>query len=579
MFGVDGLNVANDFVGLTNKAVKTIDYIRDSLLTKSNLKPKETLLLLDSISNELCSVIDVAELCRNIHENDDFQYSAEQSFESLSSVIHKLNNDIRVYKKLVALMETPQTWDIMSYEERSFMKDLRAEFESDGIHLNDIDKEISFELKSLLVSHETAYSQNASNDNKELVIGPFPRGSNVSVLKHWLETQCGIPQREFSQSEKYIICTSDRRIYGSLLRSIEQESLRRDLYLLSLDQPSSNVETLGQLVQTRQVLAKALGFESHAHKYLLNKVLSTPEEVSVFLKSISQASRRQTLRELEVLKNLKAASSATRDTKAGSVTESIFGQITKPFKQTVVAPETAAPSAPLLQPWDVAFFSSQHQAQHMNDEGRKENAVIAMQAFLPVDACIEGLRFVSQRLFGLRLEEESMQGDERWTNAPANAKQSASNDIKKLVVVDEDGVKIGTVYLDLYSRGGKFPGAAHFTIRCGCTTLDSSQIDHDAPNSETGDVNLSEVQQLPVVALVFNFSQHRTSSGQQSAQPLLTLGELETLYHEWGHALHSLLSRTRFQHLSGTRGGVDFIEVRFCISCFCAFTSRFCRLI
>jgi mitochondrial intermediate peptidase len=36
---------------------------------------------------------------------------------------------------------------------------------------------------------------------------------------------------------------------------------------------------------------------------------------------------------------------------------------------------------------------------------------------------------------------------------------------------------------------------------------------------------------------------------------------VETLHHEWGHALHSLLSRTTFQHLSGTRGGVDFVEV------------------
>jgi intermediate peptidase len=53
------------------------------------------------------------------------------------------------------------------------------------------------------------------------------------------------------------------------------------------------------------------------------------------------------------------------------------------------------------------------------------------------------------------------------------------------------------------------------------------------------------------VALVFNFPRDAN----------LSMQALETFYHEVGHAMHSLLSRTKFQHLSGTRGSTDFVEV------------------
>ena len=61
--------------------------------------------------------------------------------------------------------------------------------------------------------------------------------------------------------------------------------------------------------------------------------------------------------------------------------------------------------------------------------------------------------------------------------------------------------------------------------------------------------------QLPVVALVMNMG-ISTAGGRVLVQH----SDLETLLHEFGHALHSLLSRTTFQHLSGTRAAADFIE-------------------
>ena len=69
--------------------------------------------------------------------------------------------------------------------------------------------------------------------------------------------------------------------------------------------------------------------------------------------------------------------------------------------------------------------------------------------------------------------------------------------------------------------------------------------------------------QLPIVMLVFGFpaTAGSSSGGGGSGQQCLSLGQLEALVHEFGHALHSLLSRTTFQHLSGTRGALDLVEV------------------
>ncbi|KAF9602837.1 hypothetical protein IFM89_031697 [Coptis chinensis] len=95
---------------------------------------------------------------------------------------------------------------------------------------------------------------------------------------------------------------------------------------------------------------------------------------------------------------------------------------------------------------------------------------------------------------------------------------------------------LGYLYLDLYSRKGKYPGSAHFTIK--------------------GGRKISEKEyQLPIVALVCDFS---APSGSSIAR--LNHGEVVTLFHEFGHALHSLLSRTDYQHFSGVRVVIDLAE-------------------
>lgn len=208
-----------------------------------------------------------------------------------------------------------------------------------------------------------------------------------------------------------------------------------------------------------------------------------------------------------------------------------------------------------LQPWDIAYLCGMHQSmKQQSDNGVKNNkALTEICNYFPLDACIEGLKNISKELFDIELISEEISPNESWISIlkkNSDNNLSDKNGVLKFRVKGANGENLGLVYMDLFQRRGKFPGAAHFTVRCGCKSKVGSSNDED--------------YQEPIVALVFNFSPtsfQNNSSTSFLAGSLLSMQELETFYHEWGHALHSLLSRTTFQHLSGTRGAVDFVEV------------------
>lgn len=116
--------------------------------------------------------------------------------------------------------------------------------------------------------------------------------------------------------------------------------------------------------------------------------------------------------------------------------------------------------------------------------------------------------------------------------------------VRKLRVSSSSGgEEIGTVYLDLTPRPHKFPHAAHFVIRC-------SRGRHRGGGGG---------RQKPAMALVCNFGGGQRMTAGSSA--LLSHSEVETFLHELGHAMHSVLSDTQYQHVSGTRCAMDLVEV------------------
>jgi intermediate peptidase len=155
--------------------------------------------------------------------------------------------------------------------------------------------------------------------------------------------------------------------------------------------------------------------------------------------------------------------------------------------------------------------------------------------YLSLENCLDGMQVLIQELFGIQMQEEPMQDKERWDSVEGLPPPLFEERIRKFIFTDDEERNLGTMYLDLHPRKGKYTHAAHFTVRCGCVV--------DGPDSE---------YQSPIVALVCNMNTGEASFSSHQ--------EVETLFHEFGHAMHSLLSRTNFQHMSGTRAAMDFVE-------------------
>ncbi|XP_003414084.1 mitochondrial intermediate peptidase isoform X1 [Loxodonta africana] len=173
-----------------------------------------------------------------------------------------------------------------------------------------------------------------------------------------------------------------------------------------------------------------------------------------------------------------------------------------------------------LMPWDPPYYSGVLRAERYNIEPS------LYCPFFSLGACMEGLNVLFNQLFGISLYAEQPAKGEVWCE-----------DVRKLAVVHEAEGLLGYIYCDFFQRADKPHQDCHFTIRGGRL-------------KENGDY------QLPVVVLMLNLPQ-----SSRSSPTLLTPGMMENLFHEMGHAMHSMLGRTRYQHVTGTRCPTDFAEV------------------
>ena len=171
-----------------------------------------------------------------------------------------------------------------------------------------------------------------------------------------------------------------------------------------------------------------------------------------------------------------------------------------------------------FQQWDFSYYAEKlKQERYQIDDS-------LLKPYLALDKAVEGMFAVAHKLYGLHF-------------TPTNEVEKYHPEVQTYKVADENGNYLALFYTDFFPRAGKRNGA-------WMTSYKEQYIDKQGNDSR------------PHISIVCNFTRPTTS-----APSLLTFGELTTLFHEFGHALHGMLSKVTYPSLSGTNVARDFVEL------------------
>ena len=171
-----------------------------------------------------------------------------------------------------------------------------------------------------------------------------------------------------------------------------------------------------------------------------------------------------------------------------------------------------------MKPWDTSFYSHKLQMKKYNIDQEM------LRPYFELSKVIGGVFGLANKLYGITFKENK--------DIPVY-----HPDVKAYEVFDKDGSYLAVFYADFHPRKGKQSGA-------WMTEYQGQYIDKKGENVR------------PHVSVVMNLTK---PTAEKPA--LLTLGEVETFLHEFGHSLHGMFANTRFESLSGTNVWWDFVEL------------------
>ena len=244
---------------------------------------------------------------------------------------------------------------------------------------------------------------------------------------------------------------------------------------------------------------------------LLQKILVLRDDVA---HKLGYASYADYATETRMVKNTATAITFLENLKTGLQPK--FDAELEEFRQLKIK-ETSDANAK-INVWDWRYFANELKKTKYNVDAEQ------LRVYFPYQRVLDGMFTIYQRIFGLKFER--IEAPYKWIG-----------DLQLYTVSDKKtGEPLGLFYLDMFPREGKYNHFAQFGIIEGKLLSDGRY-------------------QRPVCSLVCNFP-----PPQPDKPSLLSHDEVETVFHEFGHAMHTIMTRAKYSRFSGTSVPQDFVE-------------------
>ena len=429
--------------------------------------------------------------------NDEMDALAQK----LQPILTQHANDVRLNPRLFErIRQVHLHHRRLTAEEKMLLDNCYEGFVRSGALLDDAGKEKLRRLTEEASMLSLQFSQNLLKENKAFQLH-ITDEAQLDGLPETAREAAALTAKE--QGKQGWIFTLDMPSYSPFMTYSTQRELRKQMYMArntvcTHDNSENNLDICKRLINLRREIAQLLGYKTYADYVLKRRMASNSRNVYKLLDDLIDAYKPTAIKERDELKKL-------------------FERETGKHKEK---------AKDKMKPWDVGFYSHKLQMKKYNLDQEM------LRPYFELSNVIKGVFGLATRLYGITFKENK--------DIPVYHPE-----VKAYEVFDKDGSYLAVFYADFHPRKGKQGGA----------WMTEYQGQHKEIKNEKLNIK-NDKNVRPHVSVVMNLTKPTADK-----PALLTLGEVETFLHEFGHSLHGMFANTRFESLSGTNVWWDFVEL------------------